>query len=382
MRPRPLSPLRRVPGSCPAADSTRTRKRLLAIAARLLQHPAAPYHEHAVRGEVEAICREHDLAFRRDRFGNVWVRLRRGAPSRPLALAAHLDHPGFTIVRRLSRTRFRARFLGGVPRRYFRPGLPVRLMPGGIAATLQANSGEDVEWALRASHLPPAPPEFAVWELPDFELRGSRLHARACDDLVGVAAVLTMLAELRESRGPVNVLGLISRAEEVGFHGALTMAAAPELPKGTFVVSLETSRELPPAAMGRGVILRVGDRASVFNPEAARFLGEVAEQLRSGGAGFRFQRALMSGGTCEATAYQEHGFQTAAVCVALGNYHNCGARGRIAAEYVDIRDACGMVELLVAVARQMPNYHRWTGRLPARLATLLREGRRRLRASP
>ena len=49
----------------------------------------------------------------------------------------------------------------------------------------------------------------------------------------------------------------------------------------------------------------------------------------------------MSGGTCEATAYQEFGFQTAAVCVALGNYHNCGPRNRIAAEFgvrIDQRD--------------------------------------------
>ena len=45
----------------------------------------------------------------------------------------------------------------------------------------------------------------------------------------------------------------------------------------------------------------------------------------------------MSGGTCEATAYQLYGYRTAALCVALGNYHNCGPDLTIAPEFVDRR---------------------------------------------
>jgi len=128
--------------------------------------------------------------------------------------------------------------------------------------------------------------------------------------------------------------------------------------------------------MGNGVILRVGDRTSVFDSGAMRFLGEVASRLRRGR--FPFQRALMSGGTCEGTAFQAYGFQTGAVCVALGNYHNCSPRGDIQAEFVSVADACGMVELLVAVAVQMSHYHRLTGNLNGRLDRLLRQARRRL----
>ena len=36
------------------------------------------------------------------------------------------------------------------------------------------------------------------------------------------------------------------------------------------------------------------------------------------------QRCLMSGGTCEATAYQLYGYETGGLCIALGNYHNRG----------------------------------------------------------
>jgi endoglucanase len=232
---------------------------------------------------------------------------------------------------------------------------------------------------LSTAHPTPAEPRFAVWDLEDYAARRGRIHGRACDDLVGAAGVLATLQELRRAPGPVHALGVLSRAEEVGFRGALAVAATNSLPPDALVISLETSRQLPGVKMNEGVILRVGDRTSIFDSEAMRFLGEVAAGLRTKRPAFRFQRGLMSGGTCEATAYQEYGFQTAGVCIALGNYHNCAAGERIAAEYVSIRDACDMVELLTAVVRTMPAFSRLTGRLPARLSRMHRESRTRLR---
>jgi endoglucanase len=124
----------------------------------------------------------------------------------------------------------------------------------------------------------------------------------------------------------------------------------------------------------------VGDRTSIFDSAATRFLSEVAGGLSARRKTFRSQRALMSGGTCEATAYQEFGFQTAAVCIALGNYHNCGERGRIAAEFVSRADACGMVDLLVEAAKQMRVFDKLVGKLPARLEQMRRAASKRLRA--
>src|SRR5882672_7393058 len=100
------------------------------IAARLMRQPAVAFHEHAVRAEVEAICSEFALPCHRDPHGNLLVRLKTSAASRPLALAAHMDHPGFEITGRHNGTRLRARFLGGVPDRYFISGTRLRLMPG------------------------------------------------------------------------------------------------------------------------------------------------------------------------------------------------------------------------------------------------------------
>jgi len=221
-------------------------------------------------------------------------------------------------------------------------------------------------------------PEFAVWELEDFVVRGGRIRGRACDDLVGVAAVLATMVELRRMRAAVHVIGAITRAEEVGFHGALALAASRGLPKKALVVSLETSRELPGVQMGKGVILRVGDRASVFDSDASRYLVEVAGTLKEKQPRFLFQRGLMGGGTCEATAYQEFGFQSAAVCVALGNYHNCGKGSRIEAEFVSLADGCSMVDLLVAAAQSMSRYSKLVDKLRRRLKGLLREARKNL----
>ncbi|MGV3772604.1 MAG: hypothetical protein ACO1QB_06860, partial [Verrucomicrobiales bacterium] len=160
----------------------------------------------------------------------------------------------------------------------------------------------------------------------------------------------------------------------VGFHGALALAKSRKLPKSGLIISLETSREMPPVKMGEGVIIRVGDRSSIFDSCGSRFLVETGNALAKKAKTFKFQRALMSGGTCEATAYQEYGYQTAAVCVALGNYHNCGPDEQIGAEFVSYSDAMNMVRILTAAAVAMPELSSLTGRLPARMESLAKEG--------
>jgi len=368
--------------------------RFCQLAGRLMGCPAAPYHESGPRAAAEEICAQHGLGCERDDYGNLLVRLQTDLRPRPLVLAAHLDHPGFEIIRPISATRWLARFHGGVPDSFFRRGLRLRLMPGAIPAILGRRAGAEKQFEVHVRVLPPSsaarlpseagagPPRFtfAVWELADFSARRGRIYGRSCDDLIGVAALLATLIGLKEQGTRVNVIGVISRAEEVGFQGALTVAADRRLPRNSLIVSLETSRELPPVKMGRGMILRVGDRTSIFDSAAARFLSEVAAGLSARRKTFRSQRALMSGGTCEATAYQEYGFQTAAVCIALGNYHNCGERGRIAAEFVSRADACGMVDLLVEAAKQMRVFDKLVGKLPARLEQLRRAASKRLRA--
>jgi endoglucanase len=253
-------------------------------------------------------------------------------------------------------------------------------MPGHISARLGKRlSNAKREFALESEAAPSAEPEFAVWNLPDFELRKGHIRGRACDDLIGVAVALAVLAHQQRQDAALHLIAAITRAEEVGFHGALALATGNLLPRNSLIISLETSRELPPAKMGEGVIIRTGDRASVFSSAGSRFLAEIAAGMNRSEGDFKYQRALMSGGTCEATAYQENGFECAAVCVALGNYHNCGAGNKIAAEFVSAADVSNMARLLSQAAVEMARWKEIVGRLPKRLADYQREAVRALK---
>jgi hypothetical protein len=284
-----------------------------------------------------------------------------------------MDHPGFNIERRVEDQVFEGKFEGGVGAAYFKEGVKVRFHPGAVPGVLVAK--REHGFTLRAES--DCDPRFAVWDLPDHEVVGDLLRARVCDDLVGVGTVLAVLIELAKTGHSGSVIGLLSRAEEVGFHGALVAANDGAIPRDALVISLETSREMPPVKMGEGVIVRVGDRASVFDPDASRFLGECAAAVAQRDPGFRWQRALMSGGTCEGTAYQQYGYRTAAVCVALGNYHNCGPENVIDSEFVQIPDVVGMSALLIEAARSMSSYEEICGKLRTRLQGYLSEARGR-----
>ena len=337
--------------------------------------PAAPYFEQGVRAAVEEICAEYGLDFRRDRFGNVLVEYRKGRHARPLALAAHMDHPGFEIVESLGGDLWRARFRGGVGDAYFQAGVKVRFMPQGVKGEIVEKLAGEKEFVLRSRQSLAGQPQFAVWDLPEFLPRDGQIHGRACDDLIGCAVILATIVELKQKQAKAHIIGVIARSEEVGFHGALMVAEQKLLPANALVISLETSKEMAPVKMGKGVIIRVGDRSSIFNSDATRFLSEVAADISKADNAFQVQRALMSGGTCEGTAYQEYGYQTGALCVALGNYHNCGAKNNIQSEYVSAVDVTGMVRLLVSAAERMNQFDLLIKKLPIRLKALAKEAR-------
>ena len=350
-----------------------TTAAVLRIAARTMSRPAAPFREGAVIAWVrEFAARNPHLALRSDPSGNLELR-RRGVRSSasPLVLGAHMDHPGFRALRskRLPGRRgfaIDALFLGGVRREYF-PGARARFYvgDGDVPATTVAarvvraapdpKSGE-LRVRLEARTAVPAG-SWGVWELPDF--RRSRrdpdlLETRAADDLAGVAAILAALevVDRIDPKQSVDVRGLFTRAEEVGFVGAIAAARSGRLPAGARIVAIEASKALPHAPQGAGPILRVGDRTSVFDDGLTRWLARVATQLagpiRPAGSAakgnrFAWQRRLMDGGTCESTAYQLYGYRSAALCVPLGNYHNMSERGRIEVESIRLSDLVGLV---------------------------------------
>ena len=61
----------------------------------LLSLPTAPFHENAVQDHVRVFAAHRKIPVRSDRYGNLILRYRKGRGIKPLALTAHMDHPGF-----------------------------------------------------------------------------------------------------------------------------------------------------------------------------------------------------------------------------------------------------------------------------------------------
>ena len=332
--------------------------------ARLGGQPAVAFYESGVASTVESILNELALEHRRDSFGNIVARLSGSDPTvTPIAIVAHMDHPGFEITGR-HENEFIATALGGVPPSSFAGGVPLQvLLPDGNRAPAVATGrhGAEAERLVRlkltnagddsAVQLPAA----AVFDLVDFELDGNYIRMRAVDDLAGCGAALAALARLAsgEKRPQGDVYGLFTRAEEVGLVGARLAAEAGELPPETIIVSAESSRTLPGAEQGGGPVVRVGDAGFTFNADAESVLIRAREALQEGQTGFKVQRQLMSGGVCEASAFALYGYQTTGIAFPLGNYHNAAPAGKIEAEYIHIDDYLGGVALMEEAAHQV-----------------------------
>ncbi len=382
------------------ARSAIRRDTVLRLARATLSRPTAPYRE----GEVIAWIREFadgrpHLCLREDPDGNLELR-RAGVPTNrsPLVLAAHMDHPGFRALRSRPRRagghRVDALFLGGVPLSSF-PGARARFhTPGGEIrarverARLDRKSGE--KRIVLHTKEPVPGGSYGMWDLPRFHFDRARDRIEACavDDLAGVAAILAMFdaVDRIDPSRRADVRGVFTRAEEVGFVGALAIAANRRLPAAARIVAIEASMALPEAPQGAGPIVRVGDRTSVFDDALTRAVSAVAQELAGPrGTGFAWQRKLMDGGTCESTAYQRFGYACTGMCLPLGNYHNVGRGGRIAPESIRLSDLVGMVRLFEALVREEARPRGGGKRddpLRQRLEALHRRSRKELARSP
>ena len=224
----------------------------------------------------------------------------------------------------------------------------------------------------------PKPGTLGMWDLPAFRVRGDRLHAAAIDDVLGTAVMLATLSELVRRRVRVRVWCAFTRAEEVGFQGVLALLRENKIPKNAVVISVEMSSERPWARVGDGPVVRVGDRATIFDPNVARFLMQVVAQCRKLDSRFRAQRALMDGGTCEATAFAGFSYRTGGLCLPLGNYHNIGKNLRPRAEFVSLDDLERLLQLAVTTCLEWRDFDASATKLTARLLSMTRHAPRSL----
>lgn len=312
----------------------------------------------------------------------------------PILYTGHLDHPAFVIDEVGSGGRVAvARFLGGVREPYFIEGrvtahsmtddsaIPVSGTitlhteadpPQRLFRVCEFSFDEPIAW-LRAG-------DIAVWELPEtsISLEDGLVRARVCDDLAAVCAALGAFDALGGLDSPPDVRVLLTLAEEVGFIGAIAACKLGTIPPGSRVIALENSRSFADSPIGQGPIVRVGDRMTTFSPTLTGAVAKVCEKLAGTGDrpvgtavpaseardGFRWQRKLMPGGACEATAYCAYGHEATCVCLPLGNYHNMAdldevekpgyaGAARVGPEVIALTDFEMLVELLIACGTEL-----------------------------
>lgn len=342
------------------------RELTLEHAKAFLSIATAPYAEDlqlavvrrfvAEREGFELTVDEYANAVVRWKGGSKPAKRRRGAAPL-LAFSAHLDHPGFLYSGKRA-GKHHASWHGGVPERYFK-GAALRFfdiesgdeLATAVVAKTYRNKQNELQVELSHFRGRAKSGMFGMWDLTAGRISGTKLHARVCDDLMGAAAILATLDMLAAADHPHEVLGVFTRAEETGFIGCQGLLRADTLGKGIAVIGLECSPKRPTAKIGNGPVIRVGDAGMIFEPWITHRLQEAAAELAREHVDFRFQRALMDGGRCESSAFNLWGVPAGAMCLALGNYHNCHPDGSIQPEIVDWSDHEGMVALMVRAAK-------------------------------
>jgi endoglucanase len=348
--------------------------RQLHLLTRFLSQPTAPFREQQVLDLAGSVLTRARIPHFSDPAGNLVIgagspadyrRLLHARSREPVRLfIAHMDHPGFHGIRRLSSSRLLVKWHGGSPVKHLR-GSRVWLADdrgaagsGTVAQARLVPSRHAIDTAEIRLDQPLAAAAGSLYG--GFEFRApvwrsaGRLYTRAADDLTGVFAVVATALALHSGRrgAAPPFLGLLTRGEEVGFVGAIAhfeLGWLQAARRPVLAISLETSRTLPGAVIGRGPVVRLGDRRTVFDPGGLRILTDVAERVLPG----KHQRRVMDGGTCEATAAISWGLPAIGISVPLGNYHNQGFEGGPdcrghegpAPEFVHLDDVAGLLKL-------------------------------------
>ncbi len=327
--------------------------------------PTAPFAESLVIDWViNRYKKKKQITITRDDTGNILLELPGVSRGPRVVLVAHMDHPGFVAQEMEGKNLLHARFNGGVYPKFFK-GSFVRFFDhdkesrGQIIGVDVDPSGKPTGATIKIKSIIPRG-SIGMWDMGKPRIKGHKMYCRVCDDLAGAACALSVLEKLLKQKLPTPVAVLLTRAEEEGFIGAIAAVMNRQLLRPTdLMISIECSAQQPYAQQGNGVILRTGDRTSIFNSAFTRFIQLRAEGLAQKNPNFKWQRALMPGGTCEATVFDAWNYFAAAVCIPLGNYHNMNpVTGKIDAEYVDLRDWQSMVDLLADLA---PNVYDFPG---------------------
>ncbi len=268
-------------------------------------------------GGVRSIVREQldslELKYSIDSLGNVLATRSCGKPDAfRLMLAAHMDEVGLMIVEEDEGGLFRFEIVGGIDPRVL-PGKTVLVGKERIPAIIGAKPIHLTDSDERKSpitietlrlDLGPGgagkakPGERAVFAT-EFHSNGFSFSGKALDDRLGVAILLTLLAEPTEN---VDILAAFTTQEEIGLRGARVAAHTLD-PQAAIAIDATPANDLPAwnddentgynTRLGYGPAIYIADGATLSDPRLVNMIRQTAIKYD-----IRFQiRQPGSGGT-------------------------------------------------------------------------------------
>lgn len=365
---------------------------------KILHQPSAPFRERFVSLVIQEELKKLKVPYFIDKIGNIVAgvkseqdlkaKVKQKSNEALKIFIAHMDHPGFHGNKWLSSDRFKFIFHGGSPNENLegtRVWLADERGDAGYGTIETANVKTTKHYKaitdgvikvepssrllVQTTGKPKASSIFGgfAFRSPAW-LDRQILRTKAADDLVGCFSILESFRKSSLRRGKAkkkapNFLALFTRAEEVGFVGLLghlELGLYKNSKRQILWISLETSRQLPQAEIGKGPILRLGDRAGTFSPRGLKiFRQEVQKRTSSGKMGTPVQTRIMDGGACEASGAISFGYEAIGISVPLGNYHNQNLEGGPdapesgngpAPEFIALSDLSGLLDLTALIA--------------------------------
>lgn len=317
--------------------------------------PGASFQEQAVEAAIRKTFQGTGIKVRKDPSGNLVVRLGpRSSVKPPLVWVAHMDHPALVIQEMTNQKNvFFAKPMGDIPVDQLKgKSLPLfrlskdKIITIGKAQVIKRQKGVVF---LQTSANASAGDFCRAWP-GKLQIGKTWVQGPAIDDLAGCAGIISALLALRKEKLRQPVIGLFTRAEEVGLVGATDVAKRRNLPKDALIYSVEMSHHLPGATPGKGAVIRLGDASGLFDPS---MIDAMVSQARLVQGQIPLQAALMSGGVCEASSFRSFGYKTAGLACPLVGYHNRGIKSSVP-EQIRVSDYLSLVAFIRVICTAPP----------------------------
>jgi putative aminopeptidase FrvX len=307
-------------------------------------------HEEMIRDIIRAEVEPFADQLRVDTLGNLIATKSGNGEGKRIMLAAHMDEIGLIISYVDKEGFLRAQPIGGIDpatlvggRVQFADGTLGVLAPENRLGFRKSPDLAKLYIDIGATSYDEAKDRLgeAVGFVRPFVDMGPRITAKAMDDRIGCAILISVLRQLKDS--PHEVHFVFTVQEEVGLRGARTSAYGlqPEIGIAVDVTISADTPEAPKMAMklGAGPCIKVKDSRMLAHPGVKKLLIDTATARE-----IPFQLEVLAAGGTDAGAIQLSRSGVPAGCVSIATRYV-----HTPSEMVDMADVENAVKLFLAV---------------------------------